>query len=399
MASTLDTLTARVAPERPAAAGVISLSGDIEPLADTEDPGRGDGLGRGLRACQEAWVHVSLAASVALVLGAAIPGPVLGEALAGRHAGPLGARPAAAPAVVQLAGAPPATEAPEADDPAFRLQDLSPAEAQVFNSLIPFSTAPNPPAPAFIIKVEDPQDEARATACMTAAIYYEAATEPVAGQQAVAQVVLNRMRDPAYPKSICGVVFQGSELPTGWQFSFTGDGSLARKPSVKLWAQAHTVAVASLHGFVARSVGQATHYHAAYVAPYWTPRLAKVAAIGLHIFYRWLGARGMPAAFTGRYAGVEPYIPEVAALEPATTVAVEAPRAVVAEAPTPTVELAQAPITVTQVAQPAPPPTPAVEETPQQPPATTPSAAAMTSGPQREQKPANWSRLPVGSHW
>src|SRR6185503_17613276 len=69
------------------------------------------------------------------------------------------------------------------------------------------------------------------------------------------------------------------------------------------WHQAEEIARAALAGFVDTSVGEATYYHADYVAPRWAPLLAKVAKIGQHIFYRWPGAWGQPAAFTGRYIG------------------------------------------------------------------------------------------------
>jgi hypothetical protein len=114
------------------------------------------------------------------------------------------------------------------------------------------------------------------------------------------------MRHPAFPKTVCGVVFQGSvRTGGGCQFTFTCDGSLARKPDEEAWARARKVAEAALNGYVMKKVGEATHYHAAYVAPYWSPTLVKVAVVGQHIFYRWTGSWGEPAAFTGRYAGRE----------------------------------------------------------------------------------------------
>ncbi len=139
---------------------------------------------------------------------------------------------------------------------------------------------------------------------MTTAIYYEAAYEPVEGQRAVAQVVLNRMRHPAFPKTVCGVIYQGAPNP-GCQFSFACDGSLAKAPAPAAWRRARQIAADALRGYVMASVGQATHYHADYVSPFWAPRLAKVTQIGAHIFYRWPGSWGRRAAFTGRYAGGE----------------------------------------------------------------------------------------------
>lgn len=177
-------------------------------------------------------------------------------------------------------------------------------DAQMINALRPGSLFPPPPARPFIFKGSE-EDRLRAEECLTQAIYYEAATEPVEGMQAVAQTVLNRLRHPEYPKSICGVVYQGSQRITGCQFSFTCDGSLARVPNEGLWERARGVAQKALKGFVLKSVGTATHYHADYVAPYWAPTLYKIHTIGRHIFYRWTGPWGLPPAFTGRYAGGE----------------------------------------------------------------------------------------------
>jgi hypothetical protein len=144
---------------------------------------------------------------------------------------------------------------------------------------------------------------ANATLCLTQAVYYEAASESDTGQRAVAQVVLNRMRHRAFPNSVCGVVYQGSERSTGCQFSFTCDGSLARHPSASGWARAQRVAIAALSGWVETSVGYATHYHANYVVPYWASHLDKVATIGAHIFYTMRGGAGKASAFTSQYDG------------------------------------------------------------------------------------------------
>ncbi len=80
----------------------------------------------------------------------------------------------------------------------------------------------------------------------------------------MAQVVLNRVRDPNYPKSICGVVYQGWERTTGCQFSFTCDGALLRPPIGVLWQDDRKIAEEALDGYVQKSVGVATHYHADY---------------------------------------------------------------------------------------------------------------------------------------
>lgn len=149
------------------------------------------------------------------------------------------------------------------------------------------------------------EDRFRALQCLTAAIYYEAASEPDGGQRAVAQVVLNRVAHPAYPNTVCGVVYQGSERPS-CQFSFACDGSLARRPMKAFWDRARRVAADALAGYVYAPVGLATHYHTTAVHPYWAPSLSFIGTIGAHRFYRWGGAAGKPAAFTARYAGGEP---------------------------------------------------------------------------------------------
>tara|TARA_R110000751_G_scaffold2018_18_gene10391 strand:+ start:187545 stop:188684 length:1140 start_codon:yes stop_codon:yes gene_type:complete len=149
-------------------------------------------------------------------------------------------------------------------------------------------------------------DKARALQCLSMAVYYEAASESYAGQQAVAQVVLNRVAHPAYPASICGVVFQGSERTTGCQFSFTCDGSLRRTPARQAWAVAQSVALGALAGEVYQPIGLATHYHTNYVNPYWAASLDFIGAIGAHRFYRWKGGAGTAGAFTDAYAGSEP---------------------------------------------------------------------------------------------
>ncbi|HEV7232615.1 MAG TPA: cell wall hydrolase, partial [Sphingorhabdus sp.] len=108
-------------------------------------------------------------------------------------------------------------------------------------------------------------EHSRALKCLTDAIYYEAANEPDAGQRAVAQVILNRMRHPTYPNSVCGVIYQGSERATGCQFSYSCDGSMARIPARAAWLRAGRVAAQALAGSVYAPVGMATHYHATYV--------------------------------------------------------------------------------------------------------------------------------------
>ena len=197
--------------------------------------------------------------------------------------------------------------APPVPEPlAFR--DMSAQDALAYNASIPLSAESNPAARPFVIRSATDIDRLRSIDCLTAAVYYEAAVEPIEGQRAVAQVVLNRLRHPAFPKTVCGVVFQGSDRGTGCQFTFTCDGSLARVPSAEGWARARKVAEEALDGKVYKPVGYATHYHTDWVVPYWSATLTKVANVGAHIFYRWEGGWGRPAAFRAGYAGAEPEI-------------------------------------------------------------------------------------------
>ncbi|MGA0599743.1 cell wall hydrolase [Caulobacter sp. KR2-114] len=177
-------------------------------------------------------------------------------------------------------------------------------DARRLNSLMPFQLETPTPAQPFYLRALGPQRD-RALLCLTQAIYYEAGLEPTEGQEAVAQVILNRMRHPAFPKTICGVVYQGSQQITGCQFSFTCDGSRDRAPEPDVWKRAHAVAEQAVSGFVMPLVGTATHYHADYVFPRWGPTLVKLTQIGAHIFYRLPGPLGRPGAFVGPYSGRE----------------------------------------------------------------------------------------------
>ena len=177
------------------------------------------------------------------------------------------------------------------------------------------------PAAPFSMARASSTDRGRALQCLTTAIYYEAASEPDAGQRAVAQVILNRARHSAFPATVCGVVFQGSER-AGCQFSFACDGSMARgTPSKSYWLRAMRVAVAALNGHVMAEVGTATHYHTYAVTPSWNRSLVMTAAIGAHFFHRWQGYWGTPAAFRQGYAGGEPVPGPHARIGPPTILA------------------------------------------------------------------------------
>lgn len=122
--------------------------------------------------------------------------------------------------------------------------------------------------------------------CLTDAVYYEARGETFQGQAAVAQVVMNRVRHPSYPKTVCGVVFQGSYRRTGCQFSFACDGSMHGRREGQAWARARKIAARTLAGVALADVGSATHFHTTGVAPAWGPQMRRVGQVGLHVFYR-----------------------------------------------------------------------------------------------------------------
>ena len=190
--------------------------------------------------------------------------------------------------------------------PPLLIRNIAPDQALAVNGQIPLASGPNPAATPFSMANLDTATRARALECLASAVYYEAGNQDADGERAVAQVVLNRVRHPAFPSSVCGVVYQGSTRSTGCQFTFTCDGSLERRPSADGWARAKAVAEAALNGAVFAPVGLATHYHADYVVPYWASTMAKNAVIGAHLFYRWAGSWGKPAAFVQKYARQEP---------------------------------------------------------------------------------------------
>jgi len=122
--------------------------------------------------------------------------------------------------------------------------------------------------------------------CLTEAVYYEARGESARGQAAVAQVVMNRVKHPAYPKSVCAVVFQGSGRRTGCQFSFACDGSMKGRREGMAWTRAREVAARALSGALRAEIGSATHFHTTAVSPAWAPQMLRVANVGTHVFYR-----------------------------------------------------------------------------------------------------------------
>ena len=184
------------------------------------------------------------------------------------------------------------------------LPTSSPANARARNAAAPFWTGALPAAASFRPPASD-RDRARATECLTLAALAEAGAD-AAGQRAVIQVILNRVRHPAFARTVCGVVFEGSQRATGCQFSFTCDGSLARRYGAAAWAAARRRAQAALGGAVFAPVGVATHYHTDWVYPWWSPKLVKLAQVDTHLFFRWPGFWGSAQAARMAYRGSEP---------------------------------------------------------------------------------------------
>ena len=242
----------------------------------------------------------ALLAVLALVVGlaasqlldrAAAPGPLSPQ----ERSAALATLPAQATDAPVLAGAP----------------TTAPAEARARNAADPFARDALVPAKAFAFG-GTADDRARATECLALAALAEAGDDDQ-GQRAVMQVVLNRVRHPAFARTVCGVVFQGSDRATGCQFSFTCDGSLARRYGDAAWDAARLRAGEALGGRVYAPVGVATHYHTDWVYPWWSPKLLKLAQVDTHLFFRWPGYWGSAAAASLAYRGGEPAIAALAA--------------------------------------------------------------------------------------
>lgn len=160
-------------------------------------------------------------------------------------------------------------------------------------SILPEIPAPLlTPVPSVALRTPKVDANARDIECLQRAVYFESRGDTDVGQAAVAQVVINRARHPAFPKTVCGVVNQGVERGS-CQFSF------ACKPTKVVdqreWRRAREVAERALGGHTVDGVGTSTFFHAARVSPGW--KLTRVGQFGAHVFYRYPGARGAPSAF------------------------------------------------------------------------------------------------------
>ncbi|MCA0422927.1 MAG: cell wall hydrolase [Proteobacteria bacterium] len=152
------------------------------------------------------------------------------------------------------------------------------------------NTAPLPPVRPVhtgYLDLIEPEDMNKEQRCLAEAIYFEARSEPPAGQAAVAQVVLNRVKSGLYPESVCGVVYQNRHRYLGCQFTFACEGRSLRITEPGPWRQAVRIARQVTFGQTyLPAVGNATHYHANYVRPYWSRVFKKTDRIGRHIFYK-----------------------------------------------------------------------------------------------------------------
>ena len=229
-----------------------------------------------------------------LLAGRAFHPPI---ALANLSADPRGAEVAALPgdaieAPLFTSDLPPALLAPGAMD-----------AARASNARDPFANGPIVAALPFRFQ-GNTADFNNARDCLALAAMAEAGQSDV-GQRAVIQVILNRVRHPAFAGTVCGVVFEGSQRSTGCQFTFTCDGSLSRRYGDAGWAAARSRSEQALRGYVFAAVGTATHYHTDWVYPSWSPKLDKIAQVETHLFYRWPGRWGTNAALTKPYRGGE----------------------------------------------------------------------------------------------
>ncbi len=177
-----------------------------------------------------------------------------------------------------------------ADEPAVAPQPASlPMSAAIPIDMVPLPTpAPGvpPPSPAQRLKLEG-KEYAKAERCLANAIYFEARSEPVKGQQAVAQVIVNRAFSGFYPNDICGVVYQNANRHLSCQFTFACDGKSKAITERGHWARANRIAKQTLDGQIyVPEVAKSTHYHAVYVHPNWVHEMKKLVRFGVHQFYR-----------------------------------------------------------------------------------------------------------------
>jgi len=143
-----------------------------------------------------------------------------------------------------------------------------------------------PKSPAERLGLAGPS-RAKAEKCLANAVYFESRGEPVRGQIAVAQVVMNRVFSPFYPNDVCGVVYQNAHRHNACQFTFACDGIPDVVTEPDAWSRAKRIAVDMLDGKLwMPEVAKSTHYHAYWVRPDWIREMKKIYKLGVHIFYR-----------------------------------------------------------------------------------------------------------------
>ena len=162
-----------------------------------------------------------------------------------------------------------------------------PSPAEFLKTVSTHLPLPKPPlSPAQRLELQG-KDYDKAEKRLEQAIYFEARNEPARGQQAVAQVVLNRVFSPYYPKDVCSVVYQNAHRHLSCQFTFACDGKPEAVNERGAWARASRIAKQTLDAKVwLPEVNKATHYHAAYVRPNWIRDMKVMVRYGLHTFYR-----------------------------------------------------------------------------------------------------------------
>ncbi len=189
--------------------------------------------------------------------------------------------------VPPVATQPPAPVAAQTNTPAVQLAALPPPDAGI--TVVPkgdvIGDDQHPQNPAEQLGLAGDK-RAKAVKCLANAIYFESDIEPVRGQIAVAQVVMNRVFSGFYPSDVCGVIFQNAHRHMTCQFTFACNGKPLIASSQTMWQRAVRIAEETLDGKLwLPEVGKATHYHADYVHPWWARTMTKHAKIGVHIFY------------------------------------------------------------------------------------------------------------------
>jgi len=183
---------------------------------------------------------------------------------------------------------------PTAGDPDVKLAALAPAEIagnasageSIANKGEVTGEDAHPKSPAERLGLSG-KERAKQERCLANAVYFEARGEPVRGQIAVAQVVMNRVFSPFYPKTVCGVVYQNADRHLACQFTFACDGVPDVVTEPDAWLRAKRIATDMLDGKLwLPEVAKSTHYHAYWVHPDWVREMRKVYRLGVHTFYR-----------------------------------------------------------------------------------------------------------------